>query len=74
MVDKFRYLKVGLAGVLVFVGAKMALVDFVKLPPLASLGVIAAILGASIGASLVKSRREERVARASRAASGAASL
>ena len=70
VVDKFRYLKVGLAGVLVFVGAKMALMDFIKLPPLASLAVIAAILGASIVASLARSRSEKR-ARAVQAAEGA---
>jgi tellurite resistance protein TerC len=72
VVDKFRYLKVGLAGVLVFVGAKMALVDFVKIPPVASLGVIAAILGAAIGASLLKSRTEARAARATQTTAGPA--
>ncbi len=56
MVDRFRYLKVGLAGVLVFVGLKMALVDHVVVPALLSLGVVASILGASIGASLVTTR------------------
>jgi tellurite resistance protein TerC len=55
-VEKFSYLKVGLAGVLVFVGAKMAVVDFVKVPPALSLAVIATLLGASIAASLLKSR------------------
>jgi len=55
--DKFRYLKVGLAGVLVFVGIKMAAIDLYKIPPLVSLGVIALILGASIGASLYVDRR-----------------
>jgi tellurite resistance protein TerC len=57
LVDKFRYLKVGLAGVLVFVGAKMLLVDHFKVPPFASLAVIAAILGASVLASLAANRR-----------------
>jgi len=52
MVDRFRYLKLGLAGVLVFVGAKMILVDVMHLPPVASLAIIAAILGASVLASL----------------------
>lgn len=58
IVDKFRYLKTGLAAVLVFVGIKMAAVDFYKVPPLVSLAVIASILGASIGASLWASRQE----------------
>jgi tellurite resistance protein TerC len=61
VVDKFRYLKLGLAGVLVFVGIKMAAVDLYKLPPLISLGVITVILGSSIAASLVASRREARL-------------
>jgi len=59
MVDKFSYLKVGLSGVLVFVGLKMALVDVVKVPPFVSLGVIAAMLVASVVASLLKARRAE---------------
>lgn len=55
-VEKFSYLKVGLSGVLVFVGAKMALVDVVKIHPAVSLVVIAGLLGASIVASLIKAR------------------
>ena len=55
-----RYLKPALAAVLMFVGAKMALVDFVKVPPLASLGVILAILvGAVVASLLVASRGAE---------------
>ncbi|AKJ03326.1 Integral membrane protein TerC [Archangium gephyra] len=59
-VEKFSYLKVGLSAVLVFVGAKMALVDVVKVPPALSLGVIALLLGGSIVASLLKARALER--------------
>jgi len=59
LVEKFRYLKVGLAAVLVFVGIKMTAVDLYKLPPLASLVVIALILGTAVGASLLVSRREQ---------------
>ncbi|MCP3141909.1 TerC family protein [Pyxidicoccus xibeiensis] len=55
-VEKFSYLKVGLSGVLIFVGVKMAIVDVVKIPPFVSLGVIAAMLAASIVASLIKNR------------------
>lgn len=58
VVDKFRYLKTGLAAVLVFVGAKMTLVDVYKVPPLVSLLVIATLLSASIAASLWVSRKE----------------
>jgi tellurite resistance protein TerC len=51
-VRKFRYLKVGLAGVLVFVGTKMALTGVFKLPPAVSLAVVGTLLGASILASM----------------------
>lgn len=57
-VEKFRYLKAGLAAVLVFVGAKMTLASAVKLPPLVSLAVVAAILGAAVVASLVRPERK----------------
>lgn len=56
VMDRFVYLKTGLAAVLVFVGLKMALVDVVKLPATVSLLVIATMLGSSIGASLWVSR------------------
>ncbi|MEO8196669.1 MAG: TerC family protein [Thermoanaerobaculia bacterium] len=57
VMHKFEYLKLGLAAILVFVGAKMALVDWVKIPSGISLGVIAAILGLAVAASLLKARR-----------------
>ena len=53
VITRFVYLKVGLALVLVFVGAKMLLVDLYKVPIAASLGVIAALLGLSVLASLL---------------------
>jgi tellurite resistance protein TerC len=59
MVEKFHYLKVGLSSVLIFVGVKMALVDLFKIPPVVSLAVIAALLGGSVVASLVRARRSE---------------
>ncbi|MEO7793636.1 MAG: TerC family protein [Thermoanaerobaculia bacterium] len=59
IMHKFEYLKLGLAAILVFVGAKMALVEWVKIPSGISLGVIAAILGIAIAASLLKARRTE---------------
>jgi tellurite resistance protein TerC len=58
LVEKFRYLKVGLAAVLVFVGAKMTLMDIYKIPSLVSLAVIATTLGISIAASFIVTRRE----------------
>jgi len=42
----------------VFVGGKMTLADLYKIPSLASLAVIAALLAASVAASLWKSRRD----------------
>lgn len=51
-IRKFRYLRVGLALVLIFVGMKMLVAGFYKLPTLISLGVICGILGAAILASL----------------------
>jgi tellurite resistance protein TerC len=62
MVDRFRYLKVGLSVVLVFVGTKMTLVEIYKVPPLASLLVVLAILGTAVGASLWVSRKERAAA------------
>jgi tellurite resistance protein TerC len=59
MVEKFSYLKVGLSAVLVFVGAKMALVDLVKIPALVSLAVIATLIGASVVASILKARSQQ---------------
>jgi tellurite resistance protein TerC len=57
-VEKFTYLKPSLAFVLMFVGGKMALVDVVKIHPAASLGVVLAILGVGIVASIVRNRRD----------------
>lgn len=47
-----KYLKPGLAGVLMFVGTKMILVDVYKIPPLISLGVIISILTIAVVASI----------------------
>lgn len=53
-----RYLKPALAGVLVFVGAKMILVDVYHMPSLVSLGVIVTILAVAVTASLLVRRQE----------------
>jgi tellurite resistance protein TerC len=50
----FRYLKVGISFVLVFVGIKMLAAEFYKIPAGASLLVVGAILGLSILVSLVR--------------------
>ena len=59
-IPRFAYLKLGLALILVFVGAKMFLTDVGKLPVEISLGVIVTVLAASIGASLWRARRDRR--------------
>ena len=56
LIDRFVYLKVGLSAVLVFVGAKMLLIDVVKVPIWASLLVITTLVGSSIAASLWRTR------------------
>ena len=55
MMGRFRYLNVGLAAVLVFVGLKMALADVYKVPVFASLAMIVVMLGVAVGASLLRS-------------------
>jgi tellurite resistance protein TerC len=62
LVDKFRYLKVGLAAVLTFVGIKMTIMDIYKIPSLVSLAVILLTLTISVVASFAASKREQRQA------------
>jgi len=52
VVDKFVYLKLGLSIVLIFIGLKMLLEGFIHIPIVASLGVVGAVLGTSIFASV----------------------
>lgn len=54
IIDKFRYLKAGLSLVLIFIGMKMLLEHYFHLPISASLGVVGAILAASIFASVLR--------------------
>ncbi len=53
VIHRFHLLKLGLSGVLTFVGSKMLVADLYEVPTVLSLGVIAAILTASIVASLL---------------------
>ena len=66
VVQKFRYLKVGLALVLVFVGVKMTIVDILKIPVGISLAVVASLITGAIVWSLITDGRrksfEERTA------------
>jgi tellurite resistance protein TerC len=61
LLGDLRYLKYGLAAVLGFAGMKLLLASWVKLSPLASIGVIATCLGVSIVASIVANRRDRRI-------------
>lgn len=60
LANRFSHLKFGLAAVLFFVGCKMILVDYIKVPPLISLAIIASLLGLSIVTSLLKSSRQNK--------------
>jgi TerC family integral membrane protein len=67
MLWRFHHLKVGLALVLVFVGAKMLVAGIYQFPIAISLGVAAALLGGSLVASLLRPRRSPTVPFISRA-------
>ncbi|MBZ1350458.1 TerC family protein [Alcaligenaceae bacterium LF4-65] len=54
--DRFHLLTYGLGVILVFVGAKMLIVDWIKIPVGTSLGVVGAILAVSMVASLLTTR------------------
>ena len=54
MADRFHLLPYGLALVLMFIGAKMLLIDVYKIPITLSLGVVAATIGTTIALSLLR--------------------
>ena len=60
-IQYFRYLKLGLSVVLVFIGFKMVAVKYVHIPTSLSLVVVILILAASILASVAATRRETKV-------------
>jgi tellurite resistance protein TerC len=51
--SKFHHLKIGLAAVLMFVGVKMVISDWYKIPIELSLLVVVAMLAVSVAASWV---------------------
>jgi tellurite resistance protein TerC len=62
-VQYFRFLKAGLAGVLIFVGVKMLASRWAAVPTGLSLAVVAAMIALSMGLSIghsILARREER--------------
>ncbi len=62
MVHRFHYLKYALAAVLVFIGSKILIADFLlggaKFPPVASLGITIALIAAGVVYSMWKTRGE----------------
>jgi tellurite resistance protein TerC len=67
MIHRFHYLKYALALVLIFIGAKIFLVNFIgKLPPALSLGVTIGLLAGGVLVSLWKTRPSSAMAGAER--------
>jgi tellurite resistance protein TerC len=66
MVWRLHHLKVGLALVLVLVGAKMLAAPVYHVPIAASLAVTAALIGGSVAASLLRPRPKPLEAREAR--------
>ena len=62
MMDRFAYLKPGVALILVFVGGKMALSAWLHVPILVSLGVIILMLAGAVVLSLARTAREAKAA------------
>ncbi len=62
MMRLFRYLDEGLAVILVFIGVKMLLSEFYKIPTWVALGFVATVLTITIVLSLIAERRERLVA------------
>ncbi len=59
MAERFHLLKFGLAFVLMFVGTKMLIVDWFKIPIAVSLAVVMAVIGTSILLSLIATRKKQ---------------
>jgi len=59
LIQRFRYLHIGLAVILVYIGCKMLISDMFKIPALVSLGIVALVLLVSGWASLRAERREK---------------
>jgi tellurite resistance protein TerC len=65
MAERFHLLKYGLAVVLMFVGTKMLIVDWFKIPVAVSLAVVVTLLGTSILLSLMSTRKQKPLAKVS---------
>ena len=58
LMNRFVYLRTGLALVLGFVGIKMIVADYLPLPRVVSLGIIVCILGVTIAISMLKTQNQ----------------
>jgi tellurite resistance protein TerC len=56
--DRFHLLKYGLAMVLTFIGAKMLIMPWYHIPVQASLAIVAILIGSSVIASLIATRKK----------------
>jgi len=65
LLNKFQFLKIGLAAVLVFVGIKMLISGIIYIPILLSLGVISVLLSGSVLVSMFVSKKNKRIHRES---------
>lgn len=62
LADRFHLLPYGLALVLMFIGTKMLIVELVHIPVAVSLGVVAALIGATVVLSLLRPAPDEKAA------------
>jgi len=58
-IQYFRYLKIGLSIVLVFIGLKMVLMKYIHIPTPTSLGVVVLVIAGSVLLSVRATRREQ---------------
>ena len=58
LVDRFIYLKTGISILLAFIGTKMIVADFFRIPNWISLGVIVTVLFVTITASMIATKRK----------------
>ena len=61
LIDRFIYLKTGLAFVLAFVGIKMIVADYFPIPTLISLAVIVTVLAVTIAISMIVTQNRSAV-------------
>ena len=61
VIDRFHYLKIGLALVLAFVGTKMLIVDVYKISVTASLAVVTALIGGSVAVSMLRPQQLTKI-------------